>query len=79
LILFSTGLAVTRRNLVHAILQMCQALELDTLVEGVETEDQLSVLRELGARVIQGFYFSRPLPHGAIDGYLRAQYSPADT
>jgi diguanylate cyclase (GGDEF)-like protein len=39
-----------------------QALGLQTVVEGIETKEQLDKLRELGCEVGQGFYFAKPLP-----------------
>ncbi len=37
-------------------------LQLRTIAEGVETEDQARVLRALGCRLHQGYLYSRPLP-----------------
>jgi diguanylate cyclase (GGDEF)-like protein len=39
-----------------------QALGLQTIVEGIETKEQLDRLRELGCDTGQGFYFAKPLP-----------------
>jgi diguanylate cyclase (GGDEF)-like protein/PAS domain S-box-containing protein len=52
----------TNGALVRAILQMCRALELDVVVEGVETTAQYAMLREMGVDVIQGFLFGKPVP-----------------
>ena len=41
------------------------------IAEGVETEYQLTRLREAGIQVAQGFYFSRPIPPGALIAYHR--------
>lgn len=48
--------------LVRAILQMCRALDLDVVVEGVETTAQYATLREMGVDTIQGFLFGKPVP-----------------
>ena len=37
-------------------------LNIPVIAEGVETESQLRILKELGCERVQGFYFSRPLP-----------------
>ncbi len=50
------------RQLVSAIIAMSQALGLSVVAEGVETEAQLQVLRELGCDQAQGYLFCRPLP-----------------
>jgi EAL domain-containing protein (putative c-di-GMP-specific phosphodiesterase class I) len=49
-------------KLLHAIIIMAQALHLDIVAEGVETEEQLELLRELDSHVVQGFYFTHALP-----------------
>jgi diguanylate cyclase (GGDEF)-like protein len=45
-----------------AVVALATSLGLDTVVEGVETREQLEVLRERGCRVFQGFLWSPPLP-----------------
>ncbi|HEX2018723.1 MAG TPA: EAL domain-containing protein [Aurantimonas sp.] len=60
------------RDVVKTILGLCRNLSLDCIVEGVETTGQLLVLRSLGCRVGQGYYFSRPIPEEALDSYLSA-------
>ena len=48
--------------LVKAIVALCRTLELDTVAEGVETQDQAVRLVELGCELAQGFHFGRPMP-----------------
>ncbi|MCZ6829307.1 MAG: EAL domain-containing protein [Gammaproteobacteria bacterium] len=48
--------------IVKALVAMSQLLELRIVAEGVETEAQLEFLRGLNCDVIQGYFFSRPLP-----------------
>jgi EAL domain-containing protein (putative c-di-GMP-specific phosphodiesterase class I) len=48
-------------SLVKAIVDMCKALELVTVAEGVERQEQYKILQNLGCDVIQGYYFSKPL------------------
>ncbi len=47
--------------IVEAILAMARALSLRVVAEGVETEEQLEKLQELGCEYAQGFYFASPL------------------
>jgi len=47
--------------LVHAIVELCRTLELDTVAEGVETYEQAARLTELGCEMAQGFHFGRPM------------------
>ena len=49
-------------HLVALILGIAKNLRISVVAEGVETEEQLRILRELGCPLVQGFYFSRPLP-----------------
>jgi EAL domain-containing protein (putative c-di-GMP-specific phosphodiesterase class I) len=46
--------------IVGAVLGMARALNLEVVAEGVETEQQLDCLNQLGADFGQGFYFARP-------------------
>ncbi len=48
-------------SIVHTMVEMCQSLRLDCIVEGVETRDQLGILSAMGVRRIQGYYFSKPM------------------
>ncbi len=50
------------RPIVQAIVSMAHALELSVVAEGVETEEQLAVLAELGCEQAQGYYFGKPMP-----------------
>jgi EAL domain-containing protein (putative c-di-GMP-specific phosphodiesterase class I) len=55
-----------------AIIGMGHGLQLNVIAEGVETAEQLQLLRESGCDQIQGFYFSRPIPADAFAAMLRA-------
>jgi len=55
------------------IIAMAQALGLSTVAEGVETEPQLELLKNLGCDQIQGYFFSRPLSAEDFLAYYRAQ------
>jgi diguanylate cyclase (GGDEF)-like protein/PAS domain S-box-containing protein len=48
--------------IVETIIAMAHGLGLDIVVEGVETESQLQFLRARKCRVMQGYYFGRPMP-----------------
>jgi len=43
---------------------------LKVVAEGVETKDQLSILKERGCDYIQGYYFSKPLPANEVEKLL---------
>lgn len=48
------------------IIQMAQHLEIETLAEGVETEEQRDFLKSAGCELVQGFFYARPVP---VDEY----------
>lgn len=48
-------------DIVKAIVEMAHSLRLKVIAEGVETDEQLSQLRELGCNSVQGFLLSRPV------------------
>ncbi len=48
------------------LMKMTTSLGLDTVCEGVETEDQVRFLQEIGCSKLQGFYFCRPIPYEQI-------------
>jgi len=57
----------------RAVVVMAHALGLTALAEGVETEDQLAVLRELGCDQAQGYLFSPPVSGDDFSELLRRQ------
>ncbi|MGA9672690.1 MAG: EAL domain-containing protein, partial [Terracidiphilus sp.] len=54
-------------DIVKAILQLARSLKLEVIAEGVETEQQLSTLHELGCNYLQGYLFSKPVDASAAE------------
>ena len=52
---------------------------LSIVAEGVETEEQLEAMTEMGVDYIQGFYFSRPLPAKEYLTFLETHDQPVGT
>lgn len=50
------------RSILISILALCASMKLECVVEGVETEEQLATLEELGCDCFQGYLFARPKP-----------------
>lgn len=50
------------RIIVQGILQMIRKLEMRTVAEGIETEEQVEFLRKNGCDLIQGYYYFKPIP-----------------
>jgi len=55
---------------VRGIVTLAHSLRLEVIAEGVETEAQLRLVRELGCDGAQGFYFSYPLAPDVLNPYL---------
>jgi diguanylate cyclase (GGDEF)-like protein len=47
--------------IIRAVVAMADSLEMSTTAEGVETDKELEMVRKLGCKKIQGFYFGRPM------------------
>jgi diguanylate cyclase (GGDEF)-like protein/PAS domain S-box-containing protein len=59
----ATGLAA-------AIIAIGERLGLEVVAEGIEFEDQIATLQDLGCELGQGFLFAKPMPHRALLRYL---------
>ena len=55
--------------IVEAVVSMAHSLRLSVVAEGVETDEQLARLRDLGCELAQGFYFAAPVPSSALDPF----------
>ena len=55
-----------------AIIAMAQKLNLDVVAEGVETIEQVEFLQNNNCFIVQGYYYSRPIPESDLpDLYLK--------
>ena len=66
------------RALTEAIIALAHAVNMTVVAEGVETHEQLTLLRELGADEIQGFFFAQPLPVEKCEPFLAGRCSVED-
>ena len=51
-------------SIITCVLELAKMLSLPVVAEGVETENQYEYLKKMGCDIIQGYYFSKPLPYG---------------
>ena len=58
------------QDIVRAIVTMSQSLGIENIFEGVETENELEMVRQLNGKIIQGYLFSRPLEVSKIDSWF---------
>lgn len=60
-------------DILGAIIAVARSLQLDVLVEGVETQEQVARLKALGCRKAQGFLFARPMPETEVVEWFNDQ------
>ena len=58
------------RIIVQAIINIAKGLNVEVVAEGVETEKQALILRELGCDLLQGYFFGKPQPYQEAIAYL---------
>ena len=49
------------RKMVASIIALAHNLDIQVVAEGVETEEQLNILKDFGCNIVQGFLFSKPV------------------
>lgn len=59
-------------RLIEVIIDIADYLSVPVIAEGVETEEQLGELKQLGCDIVQGFYFSKPIPAAEFEEYFSA-------
>ncbi len=62
--------------IVEAIIRLARALGLEVVAEGIETDEQLRLLRALGCHRLQGFHICRPLVADQVGPWLVSQGAP---
>ncbi|MBU3840606.1 MAG: EAL domain-containing protein [Candidatus Ruminococcus intestinipullorum] len=62
-----------KNKMFEKIMRLIESLEVDTIIEGVETQTQIEVLRKLNCRFVQGYYYSRPVSAQEYEKFLKAK------
>lgn len=52
--------SIPRQQIVHSLVELCRALSVKVVAEGIETADELACLRDLGITLVQGYWIARP-------------------
>ncbi len=60
--------------IVKAVIALARSMKLEVIAEGVESAAQLDFLGAHGCQQMQGYYFSRPVTAGEVEGMLRKQH-----
>lgn len=53
--------SMPRRLIVESVIRMCAALNVQVIAEGIETRAEMGTLRDMGVRLMQGYYFALPV------------------
>ncbi|EKO3775793.1 EAL domain-containing protein, partial [Vibrio metschnikovii] len=61
----------TSEHVISLIIQLAKQLNVDLIAEGVENQQELDKLYEMGCDAIQGYYFSKPQQPLAMIGHLQ--------
>lgn len=60
-------------RMLEVIIDIASHLSVPVIAEGIETEEQLITLKELGCEIVQGYYFSKPLPPEEFESFIRKE------
>jgi diguanylate cyclase (GGDEF)-like protein/PAS domain S-box-containing protein len=73
---FTRGLGLEAEDtaIVQTVVDLAHILGMEVVAEGVETEGQVALLREMGCDFAQGYYISKPLPSEAASTFLTSAY-----
>jgi EAL domain-containing protein (putative c-di-GMP-specific phosphodiesterase class I) len=59
----------SHNKIVGVIIELCETLGVKVIAEGVETEEQLNILKGMGGKYFQGYYFSRALTPDKFEAF----------
>ncbi|MDQ3301879.1 MAG: PAS domain S-box protein [Actinomycetota bacterium] len=73
---FTKGLGVEVEDtaIVQTVVDLAHILGMEVVAEGVEIEEQETLLNEMGCDMAQGFHFAKPLPPEAVSKFLNSTY-----
>lgn len=60
------------QKVVESIVNLAYNLKMPVIAEGVEDDEKLELLKAIGCRIVQGFYYSRPLPVKEFEKYAKS-------
>lgn len=61
------------RQIIKSVLDMAGQLNISTVAEGVENEEQLKFLQDAGCNLIQGYLFGKPMPYEEFEELFKAE------
>ena len=60
------------RSIISCVMNLAKALNIKTVAEGIETGDQIAYLKTTGCNIVQGYFFSKPLPADEFERWIEA-------
>lgn len=72
------GVEAQDEAIIRAVISISQSMGLTVIAEGVETKDQVDFLQHNGCHIIQGYYFSKPLPAAELTQLLKGPFGGGD-
>lgn len=67
------GIDPKNEAIIRAIADMANAMDYDTIAEGIENPRQAAFLQQAGCTTLQGFLFARPMPAQEVEGWYRGR------
>ena len=61
-------------KIMRGIVKLGEELEAQIVCEGVETEEDVTLMKEIGANVAQGYFYSKPIPEAAFEEKLAIMF-----
>jgi diguanylate cyclase (GGDEF) domain len=61
----------SKKAIINAIILMAESLKLDVIAEGVENQEHIELLTQLGCHVMQGYFYGRPMNSDEIDEWIK--------
>ena len=58
-------------KLVELVIDIAKFLDVPVVAEGVEDETEMNLLKNMGCDIIQGYYFSKPVPAEEFSAFIR--------
>ena len=75
---FLSSFTQRSRRILASIIQMAKEINIKTLAEGVETQEQVRFLRNIGCEKVQGYYFGKPMPYENAMEHLQSMDIPVE-
>lgn len=58
------------KNIINYIISIAKHLKAKTIIEGVETKEQVEFVKRIGGDIIQGYYYAKPITKEEFETYL---------